>query len=640
MSGSDSSFSTDLKGCLYGLDDYLAIPKFPKRPIPYEILIAQDFDQTEHPAHLGKFQIRWPSDWKEKPEHVVPAWTDPVYLSALKPWGVATGQAWTGFTSRSTGTWEPVLTGHVQSMLTHMFAEGGSQWSIRNTGHRRPELFLRRVPESDDDSIIEIHLGAPGVTFDGSRDFTQRAGVIYGAGQDEAGLNFSNITVSPDGRETYYKPYAYSGRLWPRKNNPNYDPNLKPKETMLKFQDGVDEVSAMKIAMGQYQRFAEPGITGTITLTTDPRTSAGKLMPRLMIRGGQSIRINGLFGVREGVLAHLTQVSADFNALTTSLTFDTKYRDQLTVEEVRARTRDALSPMRALQVGKYSNTIQDLILPWTYSAGSGMIPLGAKEFYTEKLPTDAVFPYEEFTKKFPPKDNPTWYIKIPPTDRANSNNNWSHESRDGIPTHAIPFRMAQNGTIKLTQFAAYDKNGNVMKVKFHVSFYSGTGLAVDAMPRFPVPRSSPMFPKYLEARRTDGAVIPTTYETNVNGTQTHPFYDGGWESVQPNGLEFPWGGDPQLTAPGAGLVVGWGNYYEPAGYWPGRFSKGASRTGLLSDDASWSFDLSEPLDKNDPKVNRDVAYAGQLFVMVYCDDQDDQPVYFMGRLVRQEPGAG
>ena len=45
LSGQDSSFSADLKGAFYGLDDYLAIPSFPKRPMPYEILIAQAFDQ-------------------------------------------------------------------------------------------------------------------------------------------------------------------------------------------------------------------------------------------------------------------------------------------------------------------------------------------------------------------------------------------------------------------------------------------------------------------------------------------------------------------------------------------------------------------------------------------------------------------
>ena len=62
LSGAESAFTCDLKGALYGLDDYLAIPGFPKRPIPYEILIAMAFDQSEHPAHLGKFRMLFPED--------------------------------------------------------------------------------------------------------------------------------------------------------------------------------------------------------------------------------------------------------------------------------------------------------------------------------------------------------------------------------------------------------------------------------------------------------------------------------------------------------------------------------------------------------------------------------------------------
>lgn len=699
LSGSDSSFNIDLKGAFYGLDDYLAIPSFPKRPIPYEILIGQAFDQDEHPAHLGKFGILFPEDWDTR----VPAFKDPRYLLALKPWGVGTGQLWTGFTSRSTGTWENLLTGHVQSLLSNMFDQGGTQWSIRNLGRRRPQLFLRKIPDAADDRIIEIHLGAPGVSMNASRDFTQRAGVIYGSGTDFAGINFSNIQVSPDGRETYYKPFAYSPRLWPRKHNPMFDSHLKPKETRITFDQGVDEVSAAAVAQARYQRFAEPGITGTITLTSDPRLSSGQLMPRLMIRGGQTIRINGLLGVREGVLAHLTAVSADFNALTTTLTFDTKYRDALTVQEVQARTRDALDPLHALQVGKYSNTINDLVLPWSYTAGSGIVPTAAKDFFAKIDDPNAQFPFEKWTKLWPPKNpkSKPYYIKLDPMNPNDSNQNWSAVKRDGHGTYAIPIRMSQAGTIRLSQLAAYDEDGNVLPVKFHYSVYGGMTLAVDSMPQFPGPRRipgpdshwvagnppsnpkyqhtykqetapddktipppmdndiwiqtsnsahsyyqavmipNPEFPKYLAAREVDGTVIPTTYQAPVKGSgknMAHPFYEGAWESVAPNGLKWPWGSDANL--PQEQPKIGWGTYYEPAGYWPGRFSKGATRTGLLSDDSPWGWDMS-----GDPNFNSDVKggnkkdeYAGMLFVLIYCDDQGDKPVYFMGRFVRQEPG--
>jgi hypothetical protein len=645
LSGQDSNFSTDLKGCFYGLDDYLAIPSFPKRPIPYEVLIAQAFDQDEHFASLGRFRVLFPSDWTK----VVPPFGDPNYLSALKPWGVKTGQRWTGITTRSTGSWEPLLTGHVQTKLAVMFDEGGRQWSIRNRGYRRPELFLRRIPEATDDRIIEIQLGAPGVTMDGVRDFTQRAGVIYGQGVDEEGISYSTIQVSPDGRDTHFAPFAYNPRMYPRKHNPRLDSTLKPKESRLSFVDGVDELSAMMIAQAQYQRFAEPGITGTITLTTDPRTSAGVLVPRLMIRGGQTIRINGLFGIKEGVLAHLTEVTADFDSLKTSLTFDTKYRDQLTVSEVQARTRDALTPVHALQVGKFSNTIQDLVLPWSYKAGSGIIPTPAKEFFNEKI-TDpnAAFPFEAWTRKYPPK-NPAYrpyYIEIGKTNQDNSSANWSCVSRDGQPLMAIPIRMSQAGTIRLSQLAAYDRDGNVLPVKFHLSVYDTNGIAVDGMPQFPGKPGDTDFPEYLHARRVDGTVITTHYGTGIMGNngpaklQTHPFYKGGWEKVQPNGMKFPWGGttgEPQL--PDVDPKVGWGTFYEPAGYSPGRFSKGAARTGMLSDDATWGWDLTDISVRTDSKaLNLRDEYAGQLFVMIYCDDQDDQSVFFMGRFIRQEPG--
>src|SRR5678816_4958084 len=71
LTGQDSSFSADLKGAFYGLDDYLAIPSFPKRPIPYEILIAQAFDQDTHPSHLGGFRILFPADWADQDRHPV-----------------------------------------------------------------------------------------------------------------------------------------------------------------------------------------------------------------------------------------------------------------------------------------------------------------------------------------------------------------------------------------------------------------------------------------------------------------------------------------------------------------------------------------------------------------------------------------
>lgn len=625
QSGSSMSFNVDLRGALYALDNYLAIPSFPKRPIPYEILIAKAFDQGEHPARLGTFRMNFPEWWDLR----VPGFNSPEYLSFLKPWGVATGQLWTGFTSRSTGSWEPLLTGHVQSLLTVMFAEGGSQWSVRNIGNRRPELYLRTIPEADDGDIIEIDLGSPGVSIDITKDYSQRATVIYGQGVDEAGISYSGMEVSPDGKTTTYKPFAYSPLVYPRKKNPRFRPTVMPKETMIRFQDGVDQASAIKIAQGQLHRFSEPGITGTITLQTDARFADGGLCPRMLIKAGATVRILGLFGQRDGVLVHITQTNANFDEMSISMTYDSKHRDQLTVEEVKARTRDALTPMRALQVGKYSNTVQDLILPWSYKEGSGCVPLESKEFFLEKLPSTAEFPFEEYTTQYPPS-NPSYrpyYIRINPTNVNNSSKNWSGVARDGQQIMSIPIRMGQAGEIKLTQIAAYDKDGHVLPVRFHVSVYYNNGVAADAMPNFP---DDPATLKWLQPQG-----ITTSYQVG----QANPFFKDAWEQSNADGTVYQ--NASYLPAKDAGLIVGWGNYYEPAGYSPGRFSRGAERTGVLEDTASWAWDLTQPgnLDVLSPENNANEEYAGMLFIQIFCDEQGTEPVYFLGRFFKTEAGT-
>lgn len=624
LGGTDSSFEIDLKGCLFALDNYTAKPTFPRRPIPYEVLISKSFNQNDYPARLNKLRIKFPDDWQT----LVPTYDGPIYYqSTLKPAGVVPGEKWTGLVSRNTGSWEPMLSGFVQSLLTTMFDEGGSQWCIRNRGLRRPILFLRKPPPIEDPTILEITVGAPGVQVSATKDYGQRANIIYGQGKDEAGITYSGIEVSPRGGHAYFKPFAWSPLVYPREANPALDSKARPKETMIRFQDGLDQLGATRVAEAQLQRFTDPGFTGTITLQTDPLTTDNQPFPRLLIKAGTTVRLKGFMGHR--LLAHVTQATANLTTLTMSLTFDTKYRDALTVDEVRARTRDALTPLRALQVGKFSNTVQDLLYPWNYKEGSGVIPSGgdasAKEFFGNKLPVDAVFPWEDWTKKFPPKDYPSYYIKIGKTDTTNATNNWCGSPREGQINRAIPVRMGYSGEIMLTQIAAYDRNGNVMPVRFHVSFYKTNGVGPYAMPRF---WKDPDNEEWLKP----GRGVSVTYSTG----QSYPFLKKAWEPVNDDGTEFDNGA--YVVPDSAGFVVGWGTYYEPAGYSPGRFSRGSARTGLLVDNTPWSWDLSENFGKD--KQNDPIrTYGGSLFVEIYCDEQGDEPVFFLGHLNRTEPGT-
>lgn len=653
LEGTDTSFTIDLKGALYALDDYKAKPTYPSNPIPYEVLIERAFKPEINPARLSPLKVTFPSDWTT----VVPdAYNDlPEYFWFLKPEGVTTGQKWSGLTSRSTGAWEPMLTGFVQSLLSVMFDEGNSQWTIQNRGYRRPEMFLRRVPTASDPEILEVTLGAPGVGFSGSKDFTQMTNTIYGTGTDQTGVQYNGVQISSDGQTTTYRPFAYQPQVYPRQDNPQLNPNLRAKEMQLKFQDGLDEITAKLVAQTQLQRFGEPGIMGSLTLTSDPRTQDGEPFPRMLIKAGRSIRVKGLFGSPEGIIFHITQTSADFNALSVTLTIDSKYRDALTVEEVKARTRDALDPVRMLQVGKYSNLVPDLIMPWDYSAGSGVFPSGggaggldATNFFRE-MPPEIQFPWTEWTTKYPPSKYPQYYARIGPTARFNSTKNWasvpSYESLNWSNFHdwidgglqiirlPIRMRMSQAGTIRLSQVAAYDKNGNVMPVKFHFSIYKVNGAGPDAMPAFHAdPETTGIA---YRAPWHDDATPPVT--VNYKAYQTNPFIKDGWETVNEDGSTVNEGDEPRLARQGAEMVVGWGNYYEPAGYWPGRASRGATRTGMLSDTTQWSWQ-DERVTTFDPEGAKKEEDAGMMFVNVFCDEQGDQPVYFLGRFFRVEPG--
>lgn len=622
LDSTGSSLTLECRGALLQADNYLAAPYYPQRPVPYEILIREALSPAKRPGLRTKeLKMEFPADWHT----VVPVFNEPDYMWFLKPWGVTAGQQWTGLTTRSTGAWDPVLSGYVQGLLSVMFDEGGAQWTIRKDIGRKPAMFLRKPPLKSDSNMLVVTLGTPGVEITLSRDFTQSANVIYGQGTDAAGVAFSGMEINNTGDQTYFTPFSAARTVYPTSSNPNYNPNIARKETLLRFPDGMDELAARQLSNAQLMRFADPGYTGQITLKVDPVLNTGVTFPRLLIQAGRSILVKGIRGDTSGVQFHITEASINVDEGSVQLTIDSKYRDQLTVDEVRARTRDALTPLRSLQTGKYSNTVQDLLKPWSYADGSGMIPEGSKEFFTKKLPDTAAFPWTDWTVQFPPK-NPAYskyYIKIPKADLTNAANNWSGDTANGIFKAAIAVKMAQSGTIRLSQIAAYDKDGHLLPVHFHASVYNNSGVSPRDMPRIPTGT--------VKIVKPTGATFPAG--------QPNPFFEGAWEKIRPDGSETD---DPGVLFPdSAGFVMGWGNYYELAGYSPGLASRGAPKTGKLEDEQPWSFDTSSMpgFDKYNPANNVNNAGAGVMYVMIYCDAQELQDVYFLGRFFRQEPGT-
>jgi len=619
-----SELTIQCKGALYQLDNYLSKPEHPSSPIPYETLIKRSFNPETHPGlATRKLEIAFPKGWSKKASKAIDE--KPSYLA---PVGVNPGEKWSGLTSRSTGAWDNTLTGFVQGLLSVMFTPEGKQWTIYKLPGRKPLLTVRRQPEAPKKANLHINAESPGVDISISRDFTQSVNLIYGQGKDFAGVSYSGQSVTPNGKTTY-DPFAYSPQVYPpTKSNDRYAPKIAvPKEGLIQFPQGLSEVDAKEVAEQQYRRFADPGYTGTITLQTDPKAE-DSVFSRFLIQAGMSIVVYNLLG-NPWVVFHIVEANVNISSGTVTLSVDSKFRDHLTWGEVRARTRDALIPLRTLQVGQYSLILQDVLLPWSTRAGSGIIPSGkpwsAVRFFNDILPSDAKFPYEKWTKKYPPKNHRYWYIKARKRTWNNADENWAVTASET----AFPVTAAQAANIRLTEIAAYDKHGNVKKVKFHVSFYLNRGTNVKSMPRI----------YKLDSGKTAKLLDDRGYEVG----QHYPFFKDAWETVRSDGGTIQ---PNQQTTSEASLQVGWGNYFEPAGYSPGLYSKGGEKTGQLRDETPWSFDTTNQANKEwdhyNPEENRKKqrdGIIGMLYVMIFCDDDPDEDTYFMGRIFREEPGT-
>jgi len=605
-----STLNVTCRGAMYQADNYLAKPEYVYQPIPYELAIARQFDG--HPdLRLAPFTVEWPDWWATN-------WTNdggPLYL---RPTGLLDGAPWSGITTRSTGAFEQALTGYCQGLLSSMYTERGQFTLALDTG-RNPVLRHRDRITSPDDSTLVVSILDPGLKVTLERDFTQRLNVVYGQGKARNGATFSGMRVSADGTRINYEPYAYRRDVHPLEQNDWFDRTKMRKEVNLSFVEGLTEAEARAISRKHLQRFSDPGYTGSIEMANDP-LQGDAYISRQLLRAGMSIQVRGLFGDPEGMLFHVTEASVTDEV--TTLTVDTKYRDQLTVQEVREQTRDALAPIRLLTVGQYQTNIPDMLFPWSYTDGSGFIPKTSSSLFTGMGDLTA-FPWQDWTRQRPPSD-PQWassYMRIGPASDV-ADGNWANKrlTLDDFEPH--PIRMSQAGEARLIQIAAYDRNGNVLNVPFHVSLYKNNGVSYTSMP----------------VMTAQDAIDLGVYAAG----QHYPFFRLAWEQVDENGVQLntETGGAVQS----ADMIVGWGTYYEKAGYWPNStVAIGATPTGMFSDETGFSWDLTNSVNGVDVRQgaeeNAKYPNRADIWIMIYCDAQLEQEVFFLGRIWRKEPGT-
>jgi hypothetical protein len=667
-SGDSLGTTWTCQGALFEADHIQAKPEFLYQPLPYEHAIGRFFEARAD-GRCQPMTVEWPAGWAT----VFNRQQSP-YNNPTRPWWVPSnvlqGEKWTGLVTRNAGTHNGALTDYITSLLTNMKTPQG-RWTLALDPGRQPVLRMVPYVPIADSSTLVIDATWPGVDLDLTADHSQTANVIYGSVTSLQGDSYSGLEVSADGATTRWEPFAFEPSVEPADPNHNmyFNPARMRREITIDFPQGVSVKDAKTIAQQHFNVVGDPGVSGTITLqgvepyvgiptvtlTSDPVahntnkirtvTPTSTTYPWRAIHAGQKIQVRGLFGREDGLTFYVTATQGTADNI--QLTVDTKSRDQFTLAEIKARTRDALVPTRQLKVagegGTFDPIIKDLLWPWSYADGAGVVPLQARSLWTDIPPdilTDLDFPWTALTTKRSPKHWPDSYIKIPPMSTSKADYNWSFAKRkidaDGGITIITNWRvlLSANGTISLSQFALYDENGNLVQLPFHVSLYLNNAMVLPSM--------MPQIP-------SDGS----TYAWPAG--QHYPFFPGAFEIKDANGRVLP---SAKQTVVNAQVLTGWGNGYEMAGYWPGHQSDTSSIvTGMLVDESTWTYDFSlqntaqkgvdaqrtptQNMGIYNSKTKRWTANTNTVraAVMIYCENTTGKNIYMLGRLFRDALGV-
>ena len=132
---------------------------------------------------------------------------------------------------------------------------------------------------------------------------------------------------------------------------------------------GVTKADATASAKLELARDKDPGLTGTITLTTDPREGS-----RFLMTPGQNIQLLGYNGGNP--LLHIAAVDRDWGNLTVTLTVDEHARDAITLAAIRQRNKEAmLDPARRPgRTNRRSRQDQDQVVPFDGESDAGILP--------------------------------------------------------------------------------------------------------------------------------------------------------------------------------------------------------------------------------------------------------------------------
>ena len=243
--------------------------------------------------------------------------------------------------------------------------DGVSVWQrrARDLGYK---LAIDGVFNTSDAEVARYVQRRFGASVDGVVG-PQTWNATFGVGSNSGDL--SSVIRLPLAADPRTQRYLYNGDGSVAGENPEFDGNVLIYADDVDFGAGITRAEGIVSAQQIVDRESEPGLTGRIVLTQDPRENS-----RMLIPPGDKITLVGYEGADR--VLHITAVERDWQTGTVTLDVDEKSRDAMTVAQIRTRDKEARRDpaRRPGNPNRRSRLDVDQVVPFDGESGAGVIP--------------------------------------------------------------------------------------------------------------------------------------------------------------------------------------------------------------------------------------------------------------------------
>ena len=248
-----------------------------------------------------------------------------------------TGCKWrnTKYPNFNVGNAEPPLwPGYFMTVGLNDRSPGVSTWQSRMRQNGWP-ITVDGIYDNYDMDICKFMQSVAGISVDGVIG-PQTWATTFEPGANAGDLN--SAYIAPLSLDDRVEPFRYNANGATIGRNSSFDKRIMRIESYTNYGDKSSKREATISATNELVRNRDPGYYGTMTFTVDPEDTS-----RFEIKAGENIEYKGYRG--EDILLHVTEASIDFGSMTTTVTVDSKARDNETVHAMIERDRAAGEPV-------------------------------------------------------------------------------------------------------------------------------------------------------------------------------------------------------------------------------------------------------------------------------------------------------